>query len=206
MPLNPSVQGESSSGAFRRALLTAGSNARSPATPIHLTPSISSNSTTPEHLSTPTPGYENSSCTPGPQEFNNDSSTQFECSGNYYIYDEKYNDSWLSWWHKTPGYAAYQKRYAGKRNIRWNSNIRGSDAWKYFRQCARKSGPDVGSPHIQCLLCYTVLAHPGGIGTKSMNDHTKSMNCNKARQKSSLQNPGTSTIEELFQKGTRVCY
>ena len=44
----------------------------------------------------------------------------FEIFGNFYLYTEEYDESWIEWWQGTPGYIAYTENYVGKKKIRWN--------------------------------------------------------------------------------------
>jgi len=44
----------------------------------------------------------------------------FEIFGNFYLYTEEYDESWIEWWQGTPGYIAYPENYVGKKKIRWN--------------------------------------------------------------------------------------
>jgi len=80
----------------------------------------------------------------------------------------------MEWWQGTPGYIAYTAQYAGKKKIRWNSDLRGTEVWKYFQQCADRLGSAIGTPRVMCIMCRKVLAHPSGMGTSSMHDHNRS--------------------------------
>jgi len=80
----------------------------------------------------------------------------------------------MEWWQGTPGYIAYTAKYAGKKKIRWNSDLRGTEVWKYFQQCADRLGSAIGMPRVMCIMCRMVLAHPSGTGTSSMHDHNRS--------------------------------
>jgi len=129
----------------------------------------------------------------------------FESTKTHYIYKEAQHDQWTTWWESTPGYRQYILKYDGKRRVRWDSNSRGADIWKYYRQCATKSGKDFGRPNIECVLCGAILAHPAAMGTTSMHDHHKSIACKKARQINVMRDSSAPTLEELWSKhGTKV--
>lgn len=128
----------------------------------------------------------------------------FESSKTHYFYQEAQHQQWVTWWEKTPGYRAYREKHAGKKQIRWNSTVRGAEIWKYYRQCAIKCGKDCGCPNVQCVLCGTVLVHPAATGTTSMHDHHKSQLCKKIRQRNVTEDGSASTLEELWSKGTKV--
>jgi len=128
----------------------------------------------------------------------------FESSKTHFFYQEAQHEQWVTWWEKTPGFRAYRDKHTGKKQIRWNSTARGTEMWKYYRQCAVKCGKDIGRPNIQCVLCGTVLAHPAATGTTSMHDHHKSQSCKKIRQRNVTDDGSTLTLEELWQKGTKV--
>ena len=49
----------------------------------------------------------------------------FEIFGNFYLYVEEYHECWMEWWQGTPGDLAYTAKYAGRKKIRWNSDLRG---------------------------------------------------------------------------------
>jgi len=88
----------------------------------------------------------------------------------------------MEWWQGTPGYIAYTAKYAGKKKIQWNSDLRGTEVWKYFQQCADRLGSAIGMLRVMCIVCRKVLAHPSGTGTSSMHDHNRSSACLKARK------------------------
>lgn len=128
----------------------------------------------------------------------------FESSKTHFYYLEAQHEQWVTWWETTPGFKAYRDKHAGKKQIRWNSTARGTEVWRYYRQCAVKCGKDLGRPNIECVLCGTVLAHPAATGTKSMHDHHKSQLCKKIRQRNVMSDDSTLTLEELWRKGTKV--
>jgi len=70
----------------------------------------------------------------------------FEIFENLYLYTEECHESWMEWWQGTPGYIAYTAKYGGKKMIRWNSNLQGTEVWKYFQQCANCLGSAIGMP------------------------------------------------------------
>jgi len=88
----------------------------------------------------------------------------------------------MEWWQGTPGYIAYTAKYAGKKKIRWNSDLRGTEVWKYFQQFAESLGSAIGTRRVMCILCRKVLAAPSGTGTSSMHDHNRSSACLKSRK------------------------
>ena len=47
----------------------------------------------------------------------------FEIFGNFYLYTEEYHEGRVEWWQGTIGYTAYTAKYAGKKKIRWNSDL-----------------------------------------------------------------------------------
>jgi len=106
----------------------------------------------------------------------------FEIFGNFYLYTEEYHKSWMEWWQGIPGYIAYTAKYAGKKKIRWNSDLRGTEVWKYFQQCADRLGSAIGTPRVMCIMCRKVLAHPSGTGSSSMHDHNRSSACRQSRK------------------------
>jgi len=88
----------------------------------------------------------------------------------------------MEWWQGTPGYIACTAKYADKKKIGWNSDLGGTEGWKYMQQCADRLGSAIGTPRVMCIMCRKVLAHPSGKGTSSMNDHNKSSACLKSRR------------------------
>jgi hypothetical protein len=128
----------------------------------------------------------------------------FESSKTHFIYPDNQHDQWTSWWEKTPGFKAYSDKYGGKKRIRWDSTARGAEIWKFYRQCAVKSGKNLGHPNIECVLCGAILAHPATVGTTSMHDHNKSIGCKKTRQRNVAEHSSTPTLDELWKKGTKV--
>jgi len=129
----------------------------------------------------------------------------FESTKTHYIYKEAQHDQWTTWWESTPGYQEYRLKYGGKKRVCWNSSSRGAAIWKYYQQCATKSGKDFGRPNVQCIVCGAILAHPAAVGTTSMHDHNKSIGCKKARQANVMKDSSAPTLEELWSKhGTKV--
>ena len=124
-----------------------------------------------------------------------DTSQIFESTKAHYIYKEHQHDLWTSWWEKTPGYQEYRAKYGGKRTIHWNSNARGAEIRRYYRQCAAKLGKDLGRPNIECNMCGSILVHPAAVGTTSMHDHHKSIGCKKARQTNAIRDISTPTLD-----------
>jgi len=106
----------------------------------------------------------------------------FAIFGNFYHYTEEYHESWMEWWQGTPGFIAYTAKYAGKTKIWWNSDLRGTEVWKYFEQCAERSGSAIGTPRVMCIMCRKVLADSSGTGTSSIHDHNRSSACLKSRK------------------------
>jgi len=133
----------------------------------------------------------------------------FEIFGNFYLYTEEYHESWMEWWQGTPGYIAYTAKYAGKKKIRWNSDLRGTEGWKYFQQCADRLGSAIGTPRVRGIMCRKVLAHPSGTGTSSMHDHNRSSACLKSRKINGYDGQAGSPLGidvlTLLQKGTKTC-
>jgi len=114
----------------------------------------------------------------------------------------------MEWWQGTPGYIAYTAKYAGKKKIRWNSDLRGTEVWKYFQQCADRLGSAIGTPRVMCIMCRKVLAHPSGTGTSSMHDHNRSSACLKSRKINGYDGRAGSPLGidvlTLLQKGTKT--
>jgi len=88
----------------------------------------------------------------------------------------------MEWCQGTAEYIAYTAKYASKKKIRWNSDLRGTEVWKYFQQCADRLGSAIGTPRVICLMCRKVLAYPSGTGTSSIHDHNRSSACLKLRK------------------------
>ena len=114
----------------------------------------------------------------------------------------------MEWWQATPGYIAYTAKYAGKKKIIWNSDLRGAEMWKYFQQCADRLGRGIGTPRVMCIMCRKVLAHPSGTGTSSMHDHNRSSACQKSRKfhgyETQTGSPGSTDVLTLLQRGTKT--
>jgi len=106
----------------------------------------------------------------------------FEIFGNFYLYTEEYHESWMEWWQGTLGYIAHTAKYAAKKKLRWNSDLQGTEMWKYVQQCADRLGSAIGTPRVMCIMCRKVLAHPSGTGTSLMHDHNRSTACLKSRK------------------------
>jgi len=132
----------------------------------------------------------------------------FEIFGNFFLYTEEYHESWMEWWQATPWYIAYTAKYAGKKKIIWNSDLRGAEMWKYFQQCADCLGRGIGTPRVMCIMCRKVLAHPSGTGTSSMDDHNRSSACQKSRKfhryKTQTGSPCSTDVLTLLQRGTKT--
>lgn len=138
------------------------------------------------------------------EQLTSDGTHAFEFSKTHFFYEEALHQQWVTWWEKTPGFRAYREKYGGKKQIHWNSTARGAEIWKYYRQCAIKSGENLGRPHIQCVLCSGILVHPASSGTTSMHEHHKSQTCKKIRQKNVMEDESSPTLEELWKRGTKV--
>jgi len=114
----------------------------------------------------------------------------------------------MEWSQGTPGYIAYTAKYAGKKKIRWNSDLRGIEVWKYFQQCADRLGSAIGMPRVMSIMCRKVLAHPSGTGTSSMHDHNRSSACLKSRKINGYEgwagSPLGINVLTLWQKGTKT--
>jgi len=114
----------------------------------------------------------------------------------------------MEWWQGTPGYIAYTAKYAGKKKIAWNSDLRGTEVWKYFQQCADRFGSAIGMPRVMCIMCRKLLAHPSGTGTSSMHDHNRSSTCPKSRKINRYEglagSPLGLDVLTLLHKGTKT--
>jgi len=114
----------------------------------------------------------------------------------------------MEWWQGTPGYIAYTAKYAGQKRIRWNSDLRGTEGWKYFQQCADRLGSAIGMPRVMCIMCRKVLADPSGTGTSSMHDDNRSSACLKSRKINGYDvragSPLGIAVLTLLQKGTKT--
>jgi len=62
-----------------------------------------------------------------------------------------------------------------------NSDLPGTEVWKYFQQCADHLDSAIGTPRVMSIICRKVLAHPSGTVTSSMHDHNRSSACQKSR-------------------------
>ena len=135
-----------------------------------------------------------------------DHTHSFEIFGNIYLYTEENHESWMKWWKETSGFAAYSAKYSGKKRIKWNSVLRGMEVWKYFQQCADRSGSFIGMPRVMCIICRRVLAHPIGRGTSSMHDNNQSVACQKSRKFNGFDSGGSCALDvlELLRKGTKT--
>lgn len=158
----------------------------------------STDAPTPTPILSPTPG-DSEPNTPG----TNGKEVKFELIGAQYVYRESYHNEWVEWWETTDGCTAFTARYKGKR-IFWDSNLRGSEVWSSFVQCARATmtaqAPE-GWPGVQCLLCSVLLMHPAAGGTSSMRDHLNSKKCMElGKRPENHFNP----IKKRFAKGTKV--
>jgi len=114
----------------------------------------------------------------------------------------------MEWWQGTPGYIAYTAKYAGKKKIRWNVDLRGTEVWKYFQQCADGLGSAIGMPRVMCIMCRKVLAYPSGTGTSSMHDDNRCSACLKSRKINGYDGragrPLGIQVLTLLQKGTKT--
>ena len=130
----------------------------------------------------------------------------FEIFGNLYLYTEEHHESWMKGWKETSGFAAYSAKYSGKRRIKSNSELQGTEVWKYFQQCAERSGSFIEMPLVMCIICRKVLAHPSGTGTRSMHDHKQSAACQKSRKFNGFDSGGSCALDvlELLRKGTKT--
>ena len=113
----------------------------------------------------------------------------------------------MEWWQGTPGYIAYTAKYAGKKKLRLNSDLRGTEVWKYFQQCADRLGSAIGTLRVMCIMYRKVLAHPSGTGTSSMHDHNRSSACLQSRKNNRYDgragSPLSIDVLTLLQKGTK---
>jgi len=111
-------------------------------------------------------------------------------------------------WQGTPGYIAYTAKYARKKKIGWNSDLRGTVVWKYFQQCADRLGSSIGTPRVMYIRCRKVLAYPSGTGTSPMHDHNRSSASLKSRKINTYDGRAGSPlgidILTLLQKGTNT--
>ena len=132
----------------------------------------------------------------------------FEIFANCYLYTEEYHESWMELWQGTSGYIAYNAKYAGKKKRQRNSDLRGTEVWKYFQQCADRLGSAIGTPRVMCIMSRKVLAHPSGTGTSSMHDHNRSSACLKSRKINGYDGRAGSPLGidvlTLLQKGTKT--
>jgi len=114
----------------------------------------------------------------------------------------------MEWWQGTPGYIAYTAKYAGRKKIRWNSDLRGTEVWKCFPQSGDRLGSAIGTPRVMCIMCRKVLAHPSGTGTSSMHNHNRFSDCLKSRKINRYDGRAGSPLGidvlTLLQKGTKT--
>jgi len=108
----------------------------------------------------------------------------------------------------TPGYVAYTAKYGGKKKRRWNSDLRDTEVWKYFQQCADHLGSAIGTPQVMCIMCRKVLAYRSGTGTSSIHDHNRSSACLKSRNINRYDGRAGRLLgidgRTLLQKGTKT--
>ena len=119
---------------------------------------------------------------PLPLTLSTSDTLRFLIFGNLCLCTEEYHERWMEWWQGTPGYMPYTAKYGGKKKIRWNSDLPGTEVWKYCQQCADRLGSAMGTPRVMCIMCRKVLAHPSGAGTSSMHDHNRSSACVNSRK------------------------
>jgi len=94
---------------------------------------------------------------------------------------EESQESGMEWWQGTPGYIAYTPKHGGKKKMRRNSDLQGTEVLTFFQQCADHLGSAIGMPRVMCIMCRKVLAHPSRAGTSWMHDHNGSSACLKSR-------------------------
>ena len=103
---------------------------------------------------------------------------------------------------------AHTPKSGGTKKISWNSDLRGTEVWKYFQQCADRLGSAIGTPRVMCIMCRKVLAHASGAGTRSMHDHNRSSACVKSRKinrdDGQAGSPLGIAVRTLLQKGTKT--
>jgi len=132
----------------------------------------------------------------------------FEIFENFDLDTEEYHESWMQWWQGTTGYIVYTAKYSSKKKTRWNSDLRGTEVWKYFQQCADRLGSAIGTPRVMYIMCRKVLAHRSGTGTSSMHDHNRSSACLKSRMMNRYNglagSPLGIEVLTLLQKGTKT--
>jgi len=132
----------------------------------------------------------------------------FEIFGNFYLCTEEYHASGIEGWHGTPRYIAYTAKYAGKKKIWWNMDLRCTEVWKYFQPCADRLGSAISMLRVMCIMCRKVLAHPGGTETSSVDDHYRSSACLKSRKSNRYDGPAGSPlgidILPLLEKETKT--
>jgi len=92
--------------------------------------------------------------------FSTGDTVTFDIFGSFELSTEEYHDSWMEWWQGTSGYIAYTAKYAAKKKIQENSDLRGTEGWKHFQQCAVRLGTAIGTPRVRCIMSRKVLAHP----------------------------------------------
>jgi len=81
---------------------------------------LPSSSTTPlhSHSGARAPGNQDHACNqlyPQAVTLSTSDTVTFKIFGNFYLYMEEYHESWIEWWHGTPGYIAYRVKYAGNK-------------------------------------------------------------------------------------------
>jgi len=121
---------------------------------------------------------------------------------------EEYHESGMEWWQGTSGYIAYTPKYDGKKKMRRNSDLQGTEVWTFFQQFADHLGSAIGMPRVMCIMCRKVLAHPSHSGTSSRHDHNWSSACLKSRMSNRYDGRTGSSLGidvlRLFQKGTKT--
>src|SRR5215216_2502581 len=85
-----------------------------------------------------------------------------------------------------------------KKAINW-SGRKTSPAWRFYKQCAIAEN---GRPHIICIVCLQLIAHPAENGTTAM---TKHLDCrehvkmlNELTDSQKLQLSSTAVAEEAL--------
>ena len=106
----------------------------------------------------------------------------FEILGNFHVYMEEYHESGMEWWEGTPWYIGHTAKSCCQKRIRWNSDLPGTDVWKYFQHCSDRVGSAIGMPRVMCIMCRKDLAHPSGTGASLIHDNNKSTDCLKPRK------------------------
>ena len=93
---------------------------------------------------------------------------------SWVLYSNMNKTDFIEWWLQTE----FGSKGDDKKKMNWAGSGTHSDVWNYFDPVAHFSS---GQPKVLCQRCGKLLDHPSytSNGTKSMNRHWKSENCQR---------------------------